>query len=34
MRCDQIREQLVEYLAGRLEAEDRAAVEEHVRNCA
>ena len=34
MRCDQIREQLVEYLAGRLEAGDLAAVEEHVRNCA
>jgi HEAT repeat protein/putative zinc finger protein len=33
MRCDQIREQLVDYLAG-LEGEARAAVEEHVRNCA
>ena len=34
MRCDQIREQLVDYLAGRLDGEVRSGVEEHFRNCA
>lgn len=34
MRCDQIREQLVDYLAGRLEGDARVPVDEHLRNCA
>jgi len=34
MRCDEIREQMADYLAGRLDATGRAAVEDHVGTCA